>query len=261
MLFGRSGGGVHRGVKHVVVHRRRRRRRRRAQAPRLPASSALQRAAARAAARAARPARRTRPVCRPPMHGAGGQAQYGSLGGKGGVVRSRHAALRLYAGTISSGVGWAGARERAQRGAASALGASRLERHAPSARGARGGPCRTGHPWFSAPRGVGRRTNGCPALLLFPYSTLVVGLLIRWRLQTTVGPSEEGVTITLAGSIVARGSHHRIKKPRPAPCTSHALMAIMVHVYVCVAGLARCHVLAKQQGWPNGTERTLTSTH
>ena len=78
---------------------------------------------------------------------------------------------------------------------------------------------RTGHPWFSAPRGVGRRTNGCPALLLFPYSTLVVGLLIRWRLQTTVGPSEEGVTITLAGSIVARGSHHRIKKPRPAPCT------------------------------------------
>ena len=35
---------------------------------------------------------------------------------------------------------------------------------------------------------------------LFPYSTLVVGLLIRWRLQTTVGPSEEGVTITRLSS-------------------------------------------------------------
>ena len=42
--------------------------------------------------------------------------------------------------------------------------------------------------------------DGCPALLLFPYSTLVVGLLIRWRLQTTVGPSEEGVTITRLSS-------------------------------------------------------------
>jgi hypothetical protein len=34
----------------------------------------------------------------------------------------------------------------------------------------------------------------------FLYSTLVVGLLIRWRLQTTVGPSEEGVTITRLSS-------------------------------------------------------------
>ena len=101
-----------------------------------------------------------------------------------------------------------------------------------------GGPCRTGHPWFSAPRGVGRRTNGCPALLLFPYSTLVVGLLIRWRLQTTVGPSEEGVTITLAGSIVARGSHHRIKKPRPAPCTSHHTCAHGNHGARTCASLA-----------------------
>ena len=50
------------------------------------------------------------------------------------------------------------------------------------------------------PKSCQRESHGCPALLLFLYSTLVVGLLIRWRLQTTVGPSEEGVTITRLSS-------------------------------------------------------------
>ena len=42
------------------------------------------------------------------------------------------------------------------------------------------------------------RTHGCPGpyapcILLFPYSTLVVGLLIRWRLQTREGTARCGV--------------------------------------------------------------------
>ena len=101
--------------------------------------------------------------------------------------------------------------------------------------------------------------NGCPALLLFPYSTLVVGLLIRWRLQTTVGPSEEGVTITLAGSIVARGIATIVSRSRGQLRARH-MQTCSDGNHGARASLAlpdARRACQKQQRWPNRTERTL----